>query len=494
MAVSADKSTSTITTVPLPTHLSADKWLWMADPDRAMWDPRPHRQVNRIVITNGRRTGKTEHAMHTLVRMALESPFDGEVWYGAPTYRQARMIMWERMNTWLEKQPVKLRQGKPNATELLIPLRNHRWIRLVGMDNEDSYRGTGPIGFLGDEWAMVKDHGKFTNVIEVAMSDKLGPAVFYSTPKGAGQWKRLFMQGQPGPQYVRGWASFMFTTAQVGSVHPVELERMKTEMTLDWYLQEYEARFLDYTGALFPEFNPKEAPDGHVLEEKYEPEYIDLRKGWKFCTMDAGFTHETCILWWWVSPNGRAYIYDYFGLENCTPENFKHRLESSEDPHGGQRKVFPDLYGDPAMWQADKGTGISPAVRYIRAGWDGLRKAPTKLFMDRVHALRKLLAYPSDSLLPGLMFVQHRASKLVSQLTLADDTWLKPIQQGFRNGLDVHALDALLYGSMIVQPQLATEVSEDDLPANRRNPALIIEGLRDGRRETADVTNGTDGY
>jgi hypothetical protein len=475
--------------------LLMSKWYWMAHPDRALWNPRRSKRVNRVAINAGRRIGKTEHAMFTLVTMAEECPFDGEAWYAVPSYRQAKLIMWERINKWLDKQKVKLKRGQSNATELLIPLKSGRAIRLVGMDNEDSLRGAGCIGFVGDEWAMVKEHARFTNIIEVGMSDKAGPAIFYSTPRGAGQWKRLWHQGQPGPQHEAGWESFQFTTAEVGSVSPEMLKQMTTEMTADWYEQEYNAKFLDYTGALFPEFNPKEAPDGHVLPENNEDDYINLREGWKFNTMDAGFTDETCLLWWWVSPKGRAYIYDYYGMENATPENFKARVENSENARGQKRTVLQDLYGDPAMWQVDTGTGVSPATKYIRAGWN-LRPAPRRPFMERVHALRKLMQYPSDTLLPGLMIVEHRASKLVSQLTLADDTWLKPNGQGFRNGLDVHALDALLYGSMIVQPSRATEVTEDDGRKGSKNPALHIQEAELGTAvaTVGDPTDGTDGY
>jgi hypothetical protein len=470
-----------------------DKLSWMERPDQSLWNRNRKLRVNRVLVNAGRRARKTTHGMFTAVSMAEESPYPGEVWYGGPTFRQAKMIMWTRLNEWLEAQPIKLKHGRPNATDLVIPLIHKRAIRLVGMDSEDSLRGPGPIGFVGDEWAMVKNPASFTNIVEPAMSDKIGPAVFYSTPRGRNHFYRMWKQGQPGKEAVPGWASYTVSTEEAGTVHPSVLDAARREMTPDFFAQEFGAVFHGYTGSMFPEFIFRHIPDGHIMTEKHEAEYVDLRTGWKFNTMDYGFADETHLLYWWVSPNGRVYIYDSFALENCTPENFMARLRGSESPLGGAREPLADIYGDPSMWQTEGTSGQSPAMKFTRAGWN-LRPAPRRLFQDRVNALRELLQFPSDNLLPGLVIIEHRDPKLCSQLAMADDTWLKANRQGFRNGLDVHALDALLYGSMIVKPRLSIQILDGDAPPPP-NPATHIQDPRfEAVATVGDPTEGTDGY
>jgi len=481
---------------PVKEHqLRMQPLLWMEPLDRALWNPDPKRRIKRAAVVGGRRVGKTEHARETMVSMAVEAHCRGEVWYAAPTQHHAKMIQWEDLNIWLDNQPVNLRHGKPNATDLYIPLRWGTAIRLIGMDtSNDRFRGKKLLGFVGDEWDMVKNPQNYTMEIEPSLSDVRGPAVFYSSPRGKRQMYKLWQQGQPGGSHVKDWWSCKVKTPDVGTVPEESLEAARREMTDDEYQQEYLAEFLDYQGSLVPEFINRLAPEGHIIPEVSEMTHINLRTGFRFNSMDYGFSDDTVMLWWWVSPEGRAYIYDSFSLNNVGPEQYAARLRASESPYGGPRHIPEDLeiLGDPAMWHKE-GTsgGRTAAAQFQDAGWRGLRKAPRRLFWDRMTAARKLLEFPPDRLYPKLLIVEHRAAKLCSQLSMATSEWLNPDNQGFKKHLDCHAFDALLYGAMRVEPGLVPEIASDETPPADDG---IMRINRDTTPALADPTEDTSGW
>jgi hypothetical protein len=61
------------------------------------------------------------------------------VWYVAPTYRQAKRIAWHRLKHLTRPYWA----GKPNESDLSIPLQWGSVIALRGADQYDSLRGDG---------------------------------------------------------------------------------------------------------------------------------------------------------------------------------------------------------------------------------------------------------------------------------------------------------------------------------------------------------------
>ena len=163
-----------------------------------------------------------------------------EVFYVAPTYRQAKQIVWKK----LKKKLVELKWAKKvNETELSILLKNGSTISLKGADNFDSLRGVGLDFVVLDEFADI-DPDAWYEVLRPALSDRQGSALFIGTPKGKGNWSfELFNKHEDDPDF---WSSFQYTTIQGGNVTAEEIEAAKRDLDDRTFNQEYNATFETY--------------------------------------------------------------------------------------------------------------------------------------------------------------------------------------------------------------------------------------------------------
>lgn len=197
------------------------------------------------VVIAGRRFGKTHLAIN---RLCWEARLpDKEVWYIAPTYRQAKMITWKK----LRRRLVDLRWAKKiNETELSILLKNGSTISLKGADNFDSLRGIGLDFLCLDEFADIDPEAWF-EVLRPALADKEGGALFIGTPKGMNWAKDLYDLAADFPD---DWAAFKYTTVDGGNVSEKEVEAARQQMDERTFRQEFMATWETFSGRIFYAF------------------------------------------------------------------------------------------------------------------------------------------------------------------------------------------------------------------------------------------------
>jgi len=189
----------------------------------------------RVAIC-GRRFGKTHLAIRELCKEAAEPR--REVWFVAPTYRQAKQIVWRKLKyklqdlNWCERV---------NESELSIDLKNGSRISLKGADNADSLRGVGLDFLVMDEFADI-DPEAFYEVLRPTLADKQGRALFIGTPRGMGNWSYdLYQMPQEDPDT---WSSFQYTTLDGGNVDAEEIEQARKLLDARTFQQEFEATFV----------------------------------------------------------------------------------------------------------------------------------------------------------------------------------------------------------------------------------------------------------
>jgi len=200
------------------------------------------------VVVAGRRFGKTHLSIRELCRYARQP--DSEVWYIAPTYRQAKMITWKK----LRRRLLELRWAeKINETELSILLKNGSTISLKGADNYDSLRGIGLDFLVIDEFADI-DPAAWYETLRPTLSDRQGHALFIGTPKGMNWAHDLYTAAD---SYPDEWASFQFTTIEGGNVTEEEVEAARRTLDLRTFNQEYCATFETFSGRVFYAFDRK---------------------------------------------------------------------------------------------------------------------------------------------------------------------------------------------------------------------------------------------
>lgn len=210
---------------------------------------------HRIAVC-GRRFGKTYLAIREIKRAAIRAAklnvhVDAQIWYGAPTYKNAKNNFWDRLKRtfpphWLD--------GKPNASELSLRLQGGRKIRLVGLDNHDDLRGAGLFFFLGDEWSDAKPEA-WSQTIFPMLSSYDGNSLRIGTPKGYNHFYDDYIAGQPGGKH--DYKSWSYTTSQGGMVSQEKIDIARSQLDPLTFRQEYEATFETYAGQVLYSFNRK---------------------------------------------------------------------------------------------------------------------------------------------------------------------------------------------------------------------------------------------
>jgi hypothetical protein len=202
-----------------------------------------------ICVVAGRRFGKTHLSIRQLCRHARQP--DSTVWYVAPTYRQAKQIVWRKLKNKLQD----LRWSKRvNESELSIELKNGSIISLKGADNADSLRGVGLDYLVMDEFADI-DPEAWYEVLRPTLADKEGGALFIGTPKGLGNWAHdLYNMPTEQPEQ---WASYQYTTIDGGNVKLEEIEAARKDLDERTFRQEFLATFETYAGRIYYAFDRK---------------------------------------------------------------------------------------------------------------------------------------------------------------------------------------------------------------------------------------------
>lgn len=199
-----------------------------------------------VVCIAGRRFGKTHLAIRQLCKHARDP--DKEVWYCAPTYKQAKMIVFKK----LRKKLIDLRWVKNiNATSLSFELKNGSTISLKGLDNFDNLRGAGLDYLVIDEFADIEPEA-FYETLRPMLADKQGGALFIGTPKGMNWAHDLYTMRD---EYPDEWASFQFTTIDGGNVKPEEVEAARRSLDERTFRQEFCATFETFSGRVFYAFD-----------------------------------------------------------------------------------------------------------------------------------------------------------------------------------------------------------------------------------------------
>jgi len=198
------------------------------------------------VCAAGRRSGKSYLAAVLLILKALEeenqygiSLKGKEVWYIAPTYGQAREIMWGMLKELARDITESVHEN--NSTLTLV---NGRTIKLKGSDRYDTLRGVSLAYVVLDEYAAMKPE-VWDMVVGPALADTRGEALFIGTPDGRNHFYDLWTEA--GSDLDEEWQAFQFNSLDNPIISAEELDKARNRMSVQAFKQEFEASF-DSTG------------------------------------------------------------------------------------------------------------------------------------------------------------------------------------------------------------------------------------------------------
>ncbi len=191
------------------------------------------------VLACGRRWGKTRLGALLCLEVALRR---GRAWWVAPSYKMA-FVGW-RLVTQLAGQ---IPSAEIRKADQLVLVPGGGSVQVRSADNPQSLRGEGLDFVVMDECAFIGE-AAWTEALRPALSDRLGYALFISTPKGRNWFWRLFVRGQEGGDE---WASWQFPTGTNPFIAPAEIEAARLSLPDRIFRQEYLAEFIDDAGGVF---------------------------------------------------------------------------------------------------------------------------------------------------------------------------------------------------------------------------------------------------
>ncbi|MGI4851670.1 MAG: terminase large subunit domain-containing protein, partial [Janthinobacterium lividum] len=258
------------------------------------WKP----ECRHRVAVCGRRFGKTFLGVEEIrraVSMAIKNkvPVDNEIWYGTPELTQAKKNMWLRLVRGIPDHWV---QGKPNKSTSTITIKSGHIVRLVGLDQYESLRGSGLWFFCGDEWADTKAEAWEETIAPMLITSQ-GHSLFIGTPKGFNHLYDDYNKGFD-PKY-SDWKSYLYTTMQGGHVPQSEIDKARFERDPRTFRQEYQASFETYAGRVVYAYSRKNNTEGYS--------YIPYR-GALHIGMDFNVNPMTATVW--QEYNGNSYQID----------------------------------------------------------------------------------------------------------------------------------------------------------------------------------------
>jgi hypothetical protein len=243
-------------------------------------------QARFKIVAAGRRFGKSHHAALELIIAALmpenewgqKLTVEAGVYYVAPTFDQAKRIMWPKIRELAGYERTAGLIRNENVNDGWIELISGRRIYIRGADNPDSLRGIALHFVVLDEYADMKEN-VWSEIIEPALMDYQGKALFIGTPKGKNHFYKMFMKAL---QYVYDpendeyplYEAFHFKSGDNPFIRREELKRMMEGGDADsraTIRQEIEADFVSGGGKiLIPgDFevvprSPANNPRGHI--------------------------------------------------------------------------------------------------------------------------------------------------------------------------------------------------------------------------------------
>jgi len=233
------------------------------------------------VVAAGRRFGKSHFAAYMLAIHALASTnyagynltTEHGVYYIAPTFDQAKRVMWPKLREILGYKNQGGLIAKENVNDGWLELVSGRKIYIKGADNPDSLRGIGLSYVVLDEYADMKPE-VWELIIRPALGDVEGEALFIGTPKGKNHFWKLFINAveKPNPENFDpnpwdDWESFHFKSLDNPFLNPKEIQSMMTgNLSREAVRQELEASFVSGAGKhLKPEwFDIVDGLPGHT--------------------------------------------------------------------------------------------------------------------------------------------------------------------------------------------------------------------------------------
>lgn len=327
------------------------------------WQRECHRSMRRFnVLALHRRAGKTELALSELIDKALRCDKElGLYFYVAPLLKQAKAIAWARLKQKVAPLVV-AGFAEVNESELWVRFTtNGAMIRCYGADNPDAMRGVRLDGVVIDEVADIKPE-VWLDVLQPALADRKGWALFIGTPHGVNLFSDLFYKARDLPD----WHAALYTVYDTEALDAAEVERIKSSIPEQSFAREF---LCDFSAA----------GDSQLLS------LADIELATRRYIQAPEYAHAPRILG--VDParfgDDRSVIFARQGLMTFKPQVFRGMDNMTLAAHVAQKIV--DWKPDAVFIDEGNGSGVIDRLRQLGHHIIGVHfggKAPTPRYVN----------------------------------------------------------------------------------------------------------------
>lgn len=386
------------------------------------------------VAACGRRAGKTLMTAKDIEPLLMVP--DQRIWLVAPTYRLGEKefrVIWNDMMIKLEfmkdpdiRKAYNLKQG-----DMFIQFPWGTRIDVMSAERKETLVGDGLDLVVMCE-AAKHDRETWERMIEPALSDKRGKAIFTSTPEGQNffyeLWQRGLDAGEP------EWESWQYPTWENTIIFPggyddPEIQRMRRNMPVDAFEQEIAADFTSFTGKIYKEF----IEQTHVKNHEYRPDWPN------YIAWDFGYVNPLAAVEFQVSPQDTVHVWREHYVSGMILADHIEALKNRPQPEGYKIDL---MFGDAADPEAVEEICINfgPCVADPKSK-DNWR--------DGINLVKSFLKFRGDS--PGL-FLDPSCRNGIREFNnyKAQEGGRERDPRELAKKCDDHFLDALRYGMMHV--------------------------------------------
>ena len=230
------------------------------------------------VLDAGRRWGKTRLGVMECIDVATQG---GRAWWVAPSYKISE-VGWRPIQRICRRIPGTV--VRMSDREVTFP--GGGAVAVRSADSPNGLRGEGLDFVVLDEAAFMRQEA-WTSELRPSLSDKLGRALFISTPKGRNWFWDFWRRGSANEP---DWAAFKFPTSANPYIASQEIEDAKRDLPEIIFNQEYMAEFVDYEGSVF-----RRITDAAVLDAIDKP--IDGKQYSASVDVAASVDYTVITIW-----------------------------------------------------------------------------------------------------------------------------------------------------------------------------------------------------
>ena len=260
------------------------------------------------VLACGRRWGKSTVAAKILARRAMQGQ---TVSYMALTYKNV-MEVWRLLKRLLKPAITRI-----SEQEKFMEIAGNGIIEVWSLESPENIRSRAYDFIVIDEAAYVRDLlGIWNKTLTPMLADREGGALIMSSPRGYNDFYNFSTYEKKYPD----WQTFRFPTWDNPFIPKAEIERVRAELPVEDFDQEYGAEFKSKSGLVYGTWSDDNLSESAI----YNP---DLPITWG---VDDGYVHgdgigtmsyhPRMILFAQMQPDGSVVIFDEYVATLELPE------------------------------------------------------------------------------------------------------------------------------------------------------------------------------